>query len=373
VVVSWLVLLSAAAALANEDYNEGVGSGDCGCGATNRGALVLEREDPKSKGADEQAQKEVSCSAPSEPMEQPIAAQQEIVNDLVRIPAGYFIMGTDFPAIIPDGEGPARQVFVSEFDLHRYEVSVHEFAQFIKDTEYVTEAETFGWSFCFINSLSEKTLASVDKQVEQIPWWVPVSGADWAHPNGPDSSSLIPERRFHPVTHVSHNDAREYCEWAGMRLPREAEFERAMRGGLENASFPWGDDLTPNGVHRANLWQGQFPSLNTAEDGFEWTSPINSFGPQNEFGLFNIVGNAWEWVADAFVANHAKYLAGAPLVDPQVELQGQVESKVVERVKRGGSYLCHESYCYRYRTASRSHNSADSSAQNLGFRCAKNV
>jgi sulfatase modifying factor 1 len=174
----------------------------------------------------------------------------------------------------------------------------------------------------------------------------------------------------HPVTHVSHNDAKAYCEWLEMRLPSEAEFEYAMRGGLENKTYPWGDEKVPNGKHRANLWQGHFPDKNTAEDGYEYSAPIDAFGPQNEFGLYNIVGNAWEWVADAWITNHARLGLDKVLVDPQVEIQGKMDARDTERVKRGGSYMCHESYCLRYRTASRSSNSADSSAQNLGFRCA---
>lgn len=288
-------------------------------------------------------------------------------------------MGTDRPAIIPDGEAPARLVRVSEFQLQQKEVSIAEFARFVNETGYRTDAERFGWSFCFERTVAPSVLASIDKAVAVVPWWIPVSGADFLSPDGPGTGR---ETRWNnPVAHVSHRDATAYCEHMGMRLPREAEFEYAMRGGLENRSFPWGDVLLPGGVHRANLWQGRFPEENTAEDGHEWVSPVDSFGPQNAFGLFNIVGNVWEWVADAWVVDHGKYIpraaSGLPpaaLDDPQIETKSCADApETCERVKRGGSYMCHRSYCYRYRNPSRSHNTADSSAQNLGFRCASDV
>jgi len=293
---------------------------------------------------------------------------------LVRIPEGQFTMGTDDPKIIGDGEGPARQVFVSEYLLQQYEVSNRQFLEFVAETGFVTEAEKFGWSFCFEGTLSEKVLETVQNKVDAVPWWVPVEGADWLHPNGPDGNVASLGLLDHPVVHISHNDARAYCEWIGMRLPREAEFERASRGGLENTLYPWGEELVPNGKHRANLWQGEFPEQNLEQDGFRWASPVDSFGPQNAYGLYNIIGNAWEWVADAWTVKHrVKDPNGELLRDIQVEYRDKIEDPTVERVKKGGSYMCHISYCYRYRTASRSSNSADSSAQNLGLRCAKDI
>lgn len=289
---------------------------------------------------------------------------------MLDIPGGTFVMGTTEIENVLDGEGPPRQVTVSRFSLQQTEVSIAQFAKFVVETGYETDAEKFGWSFCFERTLSPEVLKNISQAVAQVPWWLPVKGANWLFPNGPDQSAY-PEKMNHPVTHVSHNDAKTYCEWLGLRLPTEAEFEYAMRGGLENKTYPWGDELLPEGKHRANLWQGHFPNVNSVEDGYEYSSPVDAFGPQNAYELYNIVGNAWEWVADAWITNFSKLDLSKPLVDPQIEIQGKMDKNDTERVKRGGSYMCHKSYCLRYRTASRSSNSADSSAQNLGFRCAE--
>jgi sulfatase modifying factor 1 len=281
-------------------------------------------------------------------------------------------MGTDKPIIPEDGESPARLVTVSSFYLQEKEVSIRQFAEFVLKTNFVTETEKFGWSFAFEKTLSKQVLADIDKKVDSVPWWLPVEHAFWYQPEGWDS--FVDNRLDHPVVQVTWNDAKAYCEWLGLRLPREAEYERALRGESVNASFPWGNVLYPDGKYRANLWQGKFPQINTIEDGYEYAAPVDAFGPQNEFGVYNLLGNVWEWVADAWIVNHSKYIQpGVTLVDPLIEIQGRLDDPTLERVKRGGSYMCHESYCYRYRTASRSHNTADSSAQNLGIRCAGDV
>jgi len=294
-----------------------------------------------------------------------------ITSELLEIPGGEFIMGTNDPAIPMDGEMPARTVEISPFLMQKYEVSNRQFAQFVLETGFITESEHFNWSFCFHKTLSEETNAKVTSAVASVPWWLPVEGADWLHPNGPDSDIFTMNYLNHPVVHVSHNDARAYCEWLGLRLPTEAEFERASGGGQPVGTlFPWGDKLTPNGKHRANLWQGNFPNENTGEDGYLWSAPVNSFGEQNQYGLYNIIGNVWEWVADAWIVRHSN---ATVLQDPQFEIKGRVEDRTVDRTKKGGSYMCHISYCYRYRVVSRSYNSADSSAQNLGIRCASSL
>ncbi|XP_022428221.1 formylglycine-generating enzyme isoform X4 [Delphinapterus leucas] len=221
-----------------------------------------------------------------------------------------------------------------------------------------TKAEKFGDSFVFEGMLSEQVKSDIQQAVAAAPWWLPVKGANWRHPEGPDSTVL--NRPDHPVLHVSWNDAVAYCTWAGKRLPTEAEWEYSCRGGLQNRLFPWGNRLQPKGQHYANIWQGEFPVTNTGEDGFRGTAPVDAF-PPNGYGLYNIVGNAWEWTSDWWTIHHS---VEETIINPKGPPSGK------DRVKKGGSYMCHKSYCYRYRCAARSQNTPDSSASNLGFRCA---
>ncbi|XP_064154799.1 formylglycine-generating enzyme isoform X2 [Anguilla rostrata] len=276
---------------------------------------------------------------------------------MVLIPAGEFLMGTNNPEIPQDGEGPERRVHLDQFYIDIHEVSNQEFQKFVNATNYVTEAEKFGDSFVFEGLLSEAVKSQISQAVAAAPWWLPVKGANWRHPEGPDST--ITDRLDHPVLHVSWSDATAYCTWAGKRLPTEAEWEYACRGGLSDRLFPWGNKLHPKGQHYANLWQGEFPVQNTGEDGYTRTSPVMSF-PANGYGLYNMVGNAWEWTSDWWSIHHTT----DELHNPKGPAAGH------DRVKKGGSYMCHKSYCYRYRCAARSQNTPDSSASNLGFRCA---
>jgi formylglycine-generating enzyme required for sulfatase activity len=266
-------------------------------------------------------------------------------------------MGTDdsegFPA---DGEGPVRQVELSPFRIAETTVTNTQFATFVKATGHRTEAEGFGWSYVFHAFVAEG-LTGVGYP-DGAPWWIGVEGADWRHPEGPGTS--IGSRPNHPVVHVSWNDANAYCDWRGVRLPTEAEWEYAARGGLVQKRYAWGDDLTPNGRHRCNIWQGRFPQENTGEDGFAGTAPVKSFTP-NGFGLYNMSGNVWEWCADWFSRD---FHVDGPRRDPVGPPAG------TGRLIRGGSYLCHASYCNRYRVAARSHNTPDSATGNMGFRCA---
>jgi formylglycine-generating enzyme required for sulfatase activity len=257
-------------------------------------------------------------------------------------------MGTDNPDGYPaDGEGPVREVVVAAFQIAATAVTNARFAKFVRATGYTTEAQRFGFSYVFGGFLTPEVAASAP-EVESVPWWREVPGATWSRPEG--RGSTVDDRQNHPVVHVSWNDAQAFCAWSGTRLPTEAEWEYAARGGLEQRVFPWGDELTPGGQHRANTWQGMFPILNTAQDGYPGTAPVRAYEP-NGFGLYNTVGNVWEWCADWFGTDHAA-----------------VPAEGVARVMRGGSYLCHESYCTRYRVAARSKNTPDSSTGNIGFR-----
>uniref|UniRef100_A0A8C3L8H3 Sulfatase modifying factor 1 n=1 Tax=Chrysolophus pictus TaxID=9089 RepID=A0A8C3L8H3_CHRPC len=229
---------------------------------------------------------------------------------MVAIPGGVFTMGTDEPEIQQDGEWPARRVHVNSFYMDQYEVSNQEFERFVNSTGYLTEAEKFGDSFVFEGMLSEEVKAEIHQAVAAAPWWLPVKGANWRQPEGPGSSIL--SRMDHPVLHVSWNDAVAFCTWAGKRLPTEAEWEYSCRGGLEKRLFPWGNKLQPKGQHYANIWQGVFPSNNTAEDGYKGTAPVTAF-PPNGYGLYNIVGNAWEWTSDWWAVHHSADEAHNPV------------------------------------------------------------
>ncbi|KAK7144953.1 hypothetical protein R3I94_011139 [Phoxinus phoxinus] len=288
--------------------------------------------------------------------ESPHTIESDVRTKLVLLQGGWFIMGTDDPGIPQDGEGPQRRVRLDPFYIEEHEVTNKQFQHFTNQTGYITEAERFGDSFVFEGLLSEEVKSALLHAVAAAPWWSPVKGADWTHPEGPDST--IEHRMNHPVLHVSWADAQAYCHWAERRLPSEAEWELACRGGLQDRLYPWGNKLMPKGQHYANLWQGDFPKHNTAEDGYANTSPVMSF-PANGFGLYDMVGNAWEWTADWWNVHH----------NTEDRYNPKGPESGTDRVKKGGSYMCHKSYCYRYRCAARSQNTPDSSASNLGFRC----
>ena len=279
-----------------------------------------------------------------------------------RIPAGVFSMGDAHgDGKRGDGERPVHSVELPAFSIDATSVTNADFARFVDYTGFRTDAETFGFSAVFhlVVSAAEEDISGCSAAT---PWWVAVSGADWRHPEGP--LSHIADRAEHPVVHVSWTDAQAYCQWAERRLPTEAEWERASRGGLEKARYPWGDELlAPDGACRTNIWQGTFPTLNTKEDGWLTTAPVRTYTP-NAFGLWQTVGNVWEWCEDAF--NPHAYAQRATQQQPV--LKPRVTSGTAARVLRGGSYLCHDSYCNRYRNAARSSNTPDSSMGNAGFR-----
>ena len=277
---------------------------------------------------------------------------------MAEIPGGAFLIGSDDAMSYPDdGEAPVREVAVSPYRIDVCAVTNADFAAFAADSGYETDAERFGWSFVFAGLLPDDfppTRAAAD-----APWWRQVMGADWRHPEGPASG--IAGRGDHPVVHVSWADAAAYADWAGKRLPSEAQWERAARGGRERARFPWGDELEPGGEHRMNVWQGAFPSRNTLDDGWYGTCPAAAFAP-NDFGLYNMTGNVWEWCFDWFdVFAHQTN----PREDPIGPAEGEL------KLLKGGSFLCHESYCARYRPAARMGLPPDTGTSNIGFRCAR--
>lgn len=285
------------------------------------------------------------------------------LEGMVQLDGGMFLMGNDRDDAIPaDGEGPVREVTLDPFYIDARPVTNLQFQEFIHATGYQTEAGRFGWSFVFQGHIPKERRAElVEDSVAAVPWWCKVRNADWRHPEGPDSGIL--DRPDYPVVQVSWQDAARYCQWAGKRLPTEAEWEYAARGGLEQQRFPWGDELTPGGKHLCNIWQGNFPELDLGEDGYTGPCPVEAF-PYNGYGIFSVSGNTWEWCWDWF---HPSFHAATTRNDPAGPPNGGA------RVMRGGSYLCHASYCNRYRVAARTANTPDSTTTNIGFRCVRDV
>ncbi len=262
----------------------------------------------------------------------------------ITLPGGTFRMGTDDADANPgDAEGPVREITVAPFAIDAYALTNARFAVFVEQTGYRTQAETFGWTYVFAKFLPGP-LRKASRRPPHTPWWCAVAKAAWNTPEGPGSD--LEDRWDHPVVHLTWHDAQAFCRWAGARLPTEEEWEYAARGGVDQARSPWGNELTPDGKHQCNIWQGTFPFRNTEEDGFAGTAPVHAFSP-NGFGLYNVAGNVWEWSADPWTPEGPD-----------------------RRAMRGGSYLCHDSYCNRYRVAARTSNTADSSAGNVGLRLA---
>ncbi len=321
----------------NDAETSGCGPG-CSCGAPGRSQFI-------------------SIGSPlllRPPASLPDAVRHNI--EQAHVPAGTFTMGDSSGDRNPaDGELPRHEVSLEAFQIDVISVTNEAFARFVAATGYRTEAETFGFSAVFHLAVQAPD-ADVMRPAAGTPWWFGVRGADWAHPGGRGSS--IEGLGDHPVVHLSWNDAQAYCTWAGRRLPTEAEWEYASRGGLEGRKYPWGDEEVDAGGWRANIWQGDFPRHNTLDDGFLTTAPVRSFQP-NGYGLWQPVGNVWEWCSDWY---DPSYYRQSPARSPQGPTRGGA------RVLRGGSYLCHISYCNRYRNSARSQNTPDSSMGNAGFR-----
>ena len=303
----------------------------------------------------------LSCCMPSRPPEAGVEREEKSVacctpnsfsGQMISLPGGEFLMGEDRPEIAraEDGEGPVRRVQVAPFEIGATTVTVAQFAAFVEATNHRTAAEQFGWSYVFHRHLSAKARASVRGYSGEASWWIGVEGADWQHPEGPGSN--VRQRADHPVVHVSWDDAQAFCKWSQTRLPAEEEWELAARGGLERKVFPWGDELVSKNKkgqpeHRMNVWQGKFPNLDTGADGFQNTAPARSFAP-NGYGLYNMTGNVWQWCVGWF-------------------REGET------RAMRGGSFLCHASYCNRYRCAARTGNTSDATSSHCGFRVARSA
>lgn len=278
-------------------------------------------------------------------------------RDVVWIDASDTVVGTDRPHLPIDGEGPTRKVRLRAFGIDRHAVSNRRFAAFVADTSYVTEAERFGWSFVFKGFVPPALLNTLPAAPE-APWWIRVEGAFWKCPEG--EGSQIVGRENHPAVHVSWADARAFAAWAGGRLPSESEWEHAARGRLGGV-YPWGDrDPDETTFFPCNIWQGRFPEDNRALDGHAGTAPVDAFEP-NDLGLYNMVGNTWEWCEDPF---RVRSLSRAAKVRNEAARQQQ------QRLMKGGSYLCHASYCHRYRIAARLGCPPDSATGHLGFRLA---
>jgi formylglycine-generating enzyme required for sulfatase activity len=257
----------------------------------------------------------------------------------VDVAACEFLMGNEGPdANREDHEGPIRSVGVGAFSIGAATVTNRAFDAFVRATRYVTDAERYGSSFVFYLQVPNEQRASLRRVVPGLPWWVDVPDACWQRPEGPGSD--VHTRLDHPVVHVSWHDANAYCAWAGARLPSEAEWECAARGGLPGKRYAWGDELLAGGVPRCNVWRGDFP--NRPVQGWNPAPVAAASGEANGFGLFNVCGNVWEWCEDWFTPGR--------------------------RAMRGGSFLCHDSYCNRYRVAARGSNTPGSTASNIGFR-----
>jgi sulfatase modifying factor 1 len=308
---------------------------------------------------------------------------------MVLVPGGEFIMGTDADYAWPD-EHPAHPVRIDGFWMDQHEVTNAQFHAFVQATGYVTTAERAPDVGEILKQSPPGTPAPPEAVLvpgslvftptdhavsldDYRQWWTWTPGANWRHPDGP--ASTIDGNDHHPVVHVSWDDAEAYARWVGKRLPTEAEWERAARGGLEGKAYVWGDQPPSDEKSFANIWQGEFPHKNTSQDGFARTAPVKSFSP-NGYGLYDMAGNVWEWCADWYRDDTYRERAGRGLtVNPTGPKASSTRGEPYSsrRVQRGGSFLCNDRYCSRYRPAARHGGSTDTGMSHVGFRCARSI
>ncbi len=309
-----------------------------------------------------------------------------VPEGMVWIPGGVFDMGADESdkQARPD-ERPVHTVELDGFYMDKTEVTNAEFLKFVEAEDYVTLPErkpklrslkpdapkieipkegkfSLPGSVCLNPNLN---IAKFDPAIGAYNWWDYIEGANWRHPEGPDSS--IEDRMNHPVVHVSWLDAKAYCDWAGKKLPTEAQWEYAARGGSAHQIYPWGNTRNPDGKWLHNIWQGNFPIENTKADGYRTTAPVASF-PPNKYGLYDMSGNVWEWVSDYY---RPDYYANSPRKNPPGPMDSfdPQEPHIIKRVQRGGSFMCSDSYCISYRNSARMKAEYDTGAFHTGFRC----
>jgi sulfatase modifying factor 1 len=370
----------------------------CGC-ASSRASLAARDPNAGAWAADPDAGSGSCAAAPGARAAAAADADAPAPPPrVVRLPLGTSMLGTAKGHFPEDAEEPARAwTLAAPLWADAFEVSNARFGAFVAATGYVSEAHAFGWSFVHEDAIDEATKAGISQSVQGAEWWLPVPNASWRHPRGPlQGDALAPALRHHAAVHISKRDGDAFCAWAGGRLPTEDEWEYAARGGANGGAgggatpkFPWGDTFYARAApgaepaHRANIWQGAFPHNNTAGDGFVWTAPVDALGPQNAWGLYNVIGNAWEWTSSRWCpegqggAGKGKGRRQPQRALPpdcarrsaQARAREAEDAGEVDYVKKGGSFMCHKSFCYRYRLAARHHNTANSGAQNLGLRC----
>jgi formylglycine-generating enzyme len=313
-------------------------------------------------------------SAPAETVVNPPVLDP--THDMVWIAGGSFVMGSDrhYPE-----EAPAHDVTVDGFWIDKYAVTNEQFTHFVDATAYVTTAERMPRAEDYPGALPEMLKAAsvvFQKPPQRVDmgnhynWWNYVAGAQWRHPEGPESS--IESRLQHPVVHLTYEDVESYAKWAGKDLPTEAEWEFAARGGLNGAGYAWGEEMTPGGKFMANTWQGEFPYKNLRSDGYEGTAPVGQF-PPNAYGIYDMIGNVWEWTTDWYTAKHAPGKGCCSGDVPKGHREASFDPnmpdlRIPRKAIKGGSFLCAENYCRRYRPASRMAQPVDTSTCHVGLR-----